>query len=84
MSAEQFTAWAAEFDQAHAGVRDTVDELVTGMVSAGQRCGCGEPITASRHVAAVAEFVNDNYGGMTRSMLLAEALTRLAVAGGAK
>lgn len=77
-------ASAAEFDQAHAAVRDSVDKLVSGLVMGQAQCTCGEAITSQQHTLVLVDYIRARYRPESLPLLLAEAVTRLAVAQGAK
>lgn len=74
----------AEFDHAHARVRDEVDALVDGLVLGHKTCTCGHAITSQHHVGYIATMILQRYHPGTLPLLLAEAATRLAIARGAK
>lgn len=77
-------AYTAEFDQAHARVRDAIDGLVDGLVMGHERCTCGHAITSERHTTILVGYIQNRYHPGSLPLLLAEAVTRLAVARGAK
>ncbi|WP_063039660.1 hypothetical protein [Nocardia pseudovaccinii] len=70
----------AEFDQAHAQVRDTVDGLIDGLAQAAEGCPCGHAIDSQDHMLTLVGYLQTHYPAHLQSALLAEALTRLAVA----
>ncbi|WP_297610799.1 hypothetical protein [Nocardia sp.] len=74
---------AADFDQMHAGTRDTVDDLIKNLILVGKRCSCGEPIDSQRHMTTIVGYLGSQYNAADLALLLAEALTRLALAQGA-
>lgn len=77
-------AATAEFDQSHARVRDAVDGLIDGLMMAGNRCSCGESVDSPRHTLLAVDYIGRRYSPDQLAMLLGEAVTRLAVARGAK
>ncbi|GAB4582595.1 hypothetical protein Ntsu_04270 [Nocardia sp. IFM 10818] len=77
-------AATADFDQAHATVRDAVDGLIESLMCGARRCPCGEPIDSQRHTLVLVGLIREQYRPEMLSMLFAEAVTRLAIARGAK
>ncbi|RJO74138.1 hypothetical protein D5S18_18470 [Nocardia panacis] len=75
---------SAEFDQAHARIRDAIDGLVDALAMGHALCTCGNEITSQRHTTILVGYIQTQYPPETLPLLLAEAVIRLAIANGAK
>lgn len=71
-------AQIAAADQAHKEACDRVDELIAGVISPAVPCDCGEPVDSPGHIGNYARDFGRAHSHRELSVLLAEAITRLA------
>lgn len=74
------TAATAAADQMRAGARDAIDEMITSLLVVDQSCPCGHPLDSNQHIATLMGWIETQISAPTQTLMLAEALTRLAVA----